>query len=99
MKDDKVRQAEVLKLLRSGEPLAVQGVSMGGGRPIRKKKGFWRAFRRKELWAIVSYQQKALKEAIKSMSDQFAKVMYSPYVPNEVLYISWPWIEKDKKGE
>lgn len=44
MKDDKVRQAEVLKLLRSGEPLAVQGVSMGGGRPIRKKKRILEGF-------------------------------------------------------
>ncbi len=60
----------------------------GGGKPRSiRKRGFWRAYRRKELWAIASYQ---MEQGLKQIQNQFDKVLYDTRVPSDTLYLIYP---------
>lgn len=56
---------------------------------IKRKRSFWRAYRRKEFWAIMSYATKAMMIDIECQlyGIPIENIKVDKYVPNEVIYI------------
>lgn len=88
----RVPQAEGIKPLRELEPgPCAAGVSNSGGRPRPiRKRAFYRAFRRRKLWAIVSPKTVAAKRMI--LERQFARVHVSAYAADGDVLAMWPGV-------
>lgn len=74
-------------------------MSMGPKSGVRprsiRKKGFWRAYRRKELWAIVSYDMEKCMDQLKS---HFARVLFESMIGPNTLYMTYSLdLEEEKK--
>lgn len=85
-----VLKADEVKLVRDGGPSSIGGVPKSGAkpRPIRKK-GYYRAIKRGEMWAVVSYQTKKMIDDL--AKQMFANTIADPNVSNDQVYIVWPW--------
>lgn len=86
-KDDGIKLAET-----EATPSALKGVQSGGGKPRSiRSKGFWRAFRRGELWVICSYARFwDLKIPLWGN-----KVIPDRHCPDSEIYIIYP-LEESK---
>lgn len=92
MKDTSVPEADRDNLLRLGEPWPrCQGEASGGKpRPIRKR-GFWRAYRRGELWVIVSYR--GYGELKNKGGDEYGNAVFPDRnCATNNKYILWPTV-------
>ena len=86
-----VLQAEKTNLLRDGEPQTILGVSKSGDkpRPIRKR-AFWRAYKRKELWAVHGMFERKHAEAMIEITNSVARDIFDPHCPANTAYLMWP---------
>lgn len=86
-----VSEADGIKLLSDGGSTPVGGNPKLGDKPRSiRKRGFWRAYKRGELWAVVSY---ATKQMMKDLSKQMygTKIIEDALVPNNTVYLMYPW--------
>lgn len=59
-------------------------------RPIRKR-AFWRALKRGELWAVVPYDHmKSGGVCLTQGPNKFARVLPDINCPSDTMYIMWP---------
>lgn len=80
-------EADRLKLLRNGEAQTVLGTSKLGGKPkTLRKRGWWRAYKRKELCAICSPRNEVTVVSL----GQYAEVLADKYCPDDSIFIIWP---------
>ena len=89
---NEVPEADRIKSLRNGEPIPMNGVSKLGNepRPIRKK-AFFRALNRGELWAIVPYEHmKNGGTCLTVGPNRFAKIIPDSNCTSNQAYIMWP---------
>lgn len=89
MNKDSVPEADGTKSVRLEETFPGWKAETRGAepRPVRKR-GFWRAFRRKELGAVVPY---SLNLATKKIIQDLCAELYSDvHCPNDQIYIMWP---------
>lgn len=85
-----VSKADGIKLLSDGGPTLFGGNPKLGDKPRSiRKKGFWRAFKRGELWALIPYHmQKMAEDITKQMYG--TKVITDRNVPNDQIYLMYP---------
>jgi len=87
-------EADRIKLLSDGGPTPVGGVPKLGDKPRSiRKRGFWRAFKRGELWALIPYHMnKITLDLEKQMYG--TKIIYDRNIPNDRIYLTYPIIQE-----
>lgn len=88
-----VPKADGLNLLREKLPGSHDPRRPSGSMPLPiRKRAFWRAAKRGELWLIAPYDTRIDKWLISNKAG-FAKIIHSAYCPNNTVYITWPlWV-------
>jgi hypothetical protein len=91
-----VTEADSVNLLRNGGQAQLGLNPKLGDKPCSiRKRGFWRAYRRSELWAVMSYATSLLfsKELDKQIFGQdllYSKLITDKYVSNNIIYLTYP---------
>ena len=87
-----VTEADSVKLLSDGGPALDGGNPKLGDKPRSiRKRGFWRAYKRGELWAVVSFATGKMLRDIE-MALYGTKIVEDRYAPNNIIYLTYPII-------
>lgn len=91
-------EADSVNLLRNGGQAPVSLNPKLGDKPRSiRKRGFWRAYKRGELWAVMSYATKTIMNDIaKQMFGQdllYSKLILDSHAPNKTIYLMYPFQE------
>lgn len=85
-KDNSVSEADGIKYSEIHMYSGSQPERMlGAGPKFKRKRSFWRAYRRKEVWALVSYATKEMMRKIEH--DLYDNAIPDKHVCDGVMYV------------
>jgi len=88
-----VSEADSIKLLSDGGPASIGGNPKLGDKPRSiRKRGFWRAFKRGELWALIPYHMEKIAQDLEKQM-YGTKIIFDRNVSPNNIYLMYPIVQ------